>query len=250
MSKLSQYRILALGILSPLAAVFLYLLVYSFLSWRSADLEKDWLFRLVLSTLAIPIPFLVTLVLAMKDRKRHALSLSAKIGLSIAVLSLGLALKPVSDGINRSKQERNMALRDVAAPPFAAVDLNGQPQSLANHKGEVVLVNLWATWCEPCRNEMPKLDQLYRDKKQQGFTVFGLSDEDAAQQRKFLKQIPVTYPLLIVNPQIPALYRDIARYPATFLIDRQGRLQPAPNPDQPFEKLVAAVDALLQNPPR
>ncbi|MGB6683249.1 MAG: TlpA disulfide reductase family protein, partial [Candidatus Acidiferrum sp.] len=115
-----------------------------------------------------------------------------------------------------------------------------------DHKGEVVLVNIWATWCGPCRAEMPKLDQLYRDKKQEGFIVFGISDEDLPQQRKFLKQIPVTYPLLTLDGDVPSLYREIARYPAIFLIDRQGRLQPAPPPGQPFEKLQASVDALLK----
>jgi hypothetical protein len=65
-------------------------------------------------------------------------------------------------------------------------------------------------------------------------------------QRKFLEQIAVSYPLLTIKGQVPNLYRDIARYPAIFLIDRGGRLQPAPSPDQPFGKVEAAVDALLK----
>jgi len=92
---------------------------------------------------------------------------------------------------------------------------------------------------------MPELARLYREHQAQGFMVFGLSDESTDQQRKFVEQVPVTYPLLTVTGTIPNLYRDIARYPAIFLIDRQGRLQPAPGPDQPFAKVEAAVDALL-----
>lgn len=65
------------------------------------------------------------------------------------------------------------------------------------------------------------------------------------EQRRFVEQVPVTYPLLIVGGGVPVFYRDIARYPALFLIDRQGRLQPAPRPDEPFEKVQAAVDTLL-----
>ena len=64
---------------------------------------------------------------------------------------------------------------------------------------------------------------------------------------KYLGEVPVSYPLLTVNGDVPHLYRDIARYPAIFLIDRQGRLQPAPSPDQPFEKVEAAVEALLKS---
>ena len=245
MTRLSKYRVLVSGILSPLIALLLYVLVYGILTRYSTDLEKDWLFRLSLSTLAMTVPFLVTLTLAIKDRRRQAFSMAGKIGLTIAVLSLGLAWKPVSDGILRSRQSRNLALHDVAAPLFDTQDLLGKTQRLADQRGRVVLVNIWATWCGPCRQEMPKLDRLYRDRQSQGFVVFGLSDESVEQQQKFLEHVPVSYPLLTVSGKIPELYRDIARYPAIFLIDRQGRLQPAPGPDQPFAKVETAVDALL-----
>ena len=247
MTRLSKYRVLISGILSPFAAVILYVLVYSVLTRFSTDLEKDWLFRLSLSTLVMAVPFLITLTFAVKDRSRNALQMSGKIGLAIAILSLGLAWKPVSDGIARSKQSRNMAMRDVPAPPFDTLDLSGKTERLEDHQGQVVLVNIWATWCVPCREEMPKLDRLYRDRQQEGFIVFGLSDEDVDVQRKFLQQVPVTYPLLTLKGKVPNIYQDIARYPAIFLIDRRGRLQPAPGPDQPFEKVEAAVDALLKN---
>lgn len=245
MTRFSKYRVLIAGILSPPAAVFLYVVVYSILTQVSADREKDWLLRLALSTFAMILPFLATLALVAKE-PRNSLSLSAKIGFAIAILSLGLTLKPLSDGITRSKQSRNMAMRDVPAPAFETLGLDGSMQRLAEHRGKVVLVNIWATWCEPCRKEMPKLDRLYRERKDQGFIVFGLSEEDTALQRKFLEQTAVSYPLLTIKGQVPSLYRDIARYPAIFLIDRKGRLQPAPGPDQPFEKVEAAVDALLK----
>ena len=247
MTKLSQYRILISGILSPPAALFLYALVYSILTRASADLEKNWLFRLSLSTLAMTLPFLFTLALTIKGVRRHSISLSGKIGFALAILSLGLAWKPVSDGFTRWKQSRNMAMRDVAAPLFDTVDLDGRPQRLGDQKGKVVLVNIWATWCGPCKSEMPRLDRLYQERKDQGFIVFGLSDEEVAMQRKFLERIAVTYPLLTTKGQIPSLYRDIARYPAIFLIDRSGKLQLAPSPDQPFEKVEAAVDVLLKS---
>jgi len=71
------------------------------------------------------VPFAVTLVFAMKDRSRSGFPLSGKIGLAIAILSLGLIAKPVSDGFTRSKQERNRQMRDVAAPVFETADLSG-----------------------------------------------------------------------------------------------------------------------------
>jgi hypothetical protein len=216
MAKPFKYRVLISGILSPLAALFLYTLVYATLTWRSSDLEKDWLFRLSVSTLAMVVPFLITVVLAQKDRRNNTLSISGKVGLVFAIVSLGLVWKPVSDCVTRSKQVRNLALQGVAAPSFDTVDLLGKPQRLEDQKGKVVVVNIWA-----------------------------MSGEAVDVQKKFVEQVPVSYPLLTIRGNIPSFYRDIARYPAIFLIDRQGHLQPAPGPDQPFEKVAAAVDALL-----
>jgi thiol-disulfide isomerase/thioredoxin len=245
--KLSKHGVLLCGILSPVLALIIYALVYGTLTRFSADLERDWLFRLSVSTFAMTIPFLATVVLAMRDRRRRTLSLSGKIGLILATLSLGLAWGPLSDGLRRSKQTKNMALHDVAAPLFDTADIFGNTQRLSDHVGKVVVVNIWATWCGPCRNEMPKLDHLYRERKDKGLVVFGLSEEDVSVQQKYIQQVPVSYPLLTLKGKVPNLYRDIARYPAIFLIDRSGRLQAAPGPDQPFEKLEVAVDTLLNN---
>jgi len=242
-----RYRTLIWGVISPVLAFLLYGLVYQFLTRRSSAPEQDWLFRLSVSSLAMTIPFLVTLWSAVSDRRKKSFSISGKIGICVAVLSLGLLAKPISDGVLRSKQERNQSLQGVPAPLFATLDTNGTVQRLAEHKGQVVLVNVWATWCGPCQTEMPLLDQLYRDRKDRGLVVFGISNESVATQRKFLAKVPVAYTLLTVNGEVPGLYRDIARYPATFLIDRQGRLQPAPNPEQSFDKLISSVDSLLGN---
>jgi thiol:disulfide interchange protein len=170
-TKLFNYRVLLSGIVSPLTALLLYALAYAALTAASADHEKDWLFRLSLSTLAMTVPFLVTLILAMKDRRQRALSRSAKAGVAIEILSLGLAWKPIHDGVIRSKQSRNQALTDVAAPSLDTLDVLGKRQRLEDHKGEVVLVSLWATWCGPCRAEMPHPDRLYRERKDKGFVV-------------------------------------------------------------------------------
>lgn len=246
MNNFSRHSILVAGLLSPVAAVVFGKLVYETLTWRSTDPENDWFFRLFWSGLAMILPFLFTFFLAVKDRRRGPLSLSAKVGLALALLSAFLAARPIRSGITRSAQSRNEAKRDVTAPLFDTVDIFGNPQRLGDQKNKVVLVSIWASWCEPCRAEMPKLDELYRARKDQGLMVFGISNEDVALQRRFVQTVPVAYPLLTLSGEVPPLYRDIVRYPAIFLIDRQGRLQPAPGPEQPFEKLQAAVDALLR----
>jgi len=244
-ANLSKYRVLAAGILSPLLALVLNVIFIQTLLALSPDPESNWRFRLIVSSLVLPLPFLATLILASRDRRQGALSLSAKIGLGIAVCSLLLIAKPVMDGLARSKQSRNMAMHDVPAPLFDTLDIQSKPQRLADYKGRVVLVNIWATWCEPCRTEMPQLDKLYRSRKADGFAVLGISDESIAQQQTYLTQVPITYPLLITTPGVPPFYREIAKYPTIFLIDRKGSLKPAPNQSQGFEKLEEAVAALL-----
>ena len=247
MDKISKHRVLVAGILSPLLALVLNIIFIQILLALSSNPENNWRFRLFISSLALPVPFLATLMLALKDRRRADLSLSAKIGLGIAALSLVLIVKPAMDGLTRSKQARNMAMRDVPAPTFNSLDIQGTPQRLADYKGKVVLVNIWATWCEPCRNEMPQLDKLYRSRKGRGFIVLGMSDETIAKQQAFVKQVPVTYPLLTITAGVPALYREIAKYPAIFLIDREGNLQPSPNQSQGFGGVEEAVDSLVND---
>jgi thiol-disulfide isomerase/thioredoxin len=247
MARLSSYRVLVAGILSPFAAAYLGRLVYRTLTRASAHPDADFLFRLSATALAMAVPCLVTVLLAVQDRRRGALTTSGRIGLALAVLSLGLLFVPIRGAVARARQSRNLALQGVAAPPFHTVDVFGNPHRLEDHAGQVVLVNVWATWCPPCKEEMPRLDRLYQARKGQGLAVFGLSTEDVAMQRKFLaEQVSVSYPLLTVAGDVPPLYRNTARYPANFLIDRKGRLQPAPGTEQPFEKLEAAVNALLE----
>jgi thiol-disulfide isomerase/thioredoxin len=245
MGKSLKNSALVFGLLSPLAAYFLYTLAYSLVTHFSPNPEKDWALRLAVSALAMTMPFFLTLRLAIQEGRQHPLTRASKIGLAIAFLSLGLVVTPISDGVLRTKQSRNLAMRDVPAPLFDTPDISGKLQSLSDHKGEVVLVNVWATWCEPCRKEMPKLDALYRTRKDKGFIVFGLSAESIETQRQFLQQISVSYPLLTLSGQVPNFYRDIARYPAIVLIDRLGRVQPAPSPSEPFEKVESTVDKLL-----
>jgi peroxiredoxin len=246
MAKTSSHRVLIAGVLSPLAAAFFGMVVYWTLTRASADRDKDFVFRLSLTTLAMAVPFIATLAFALGDRGRNALTRSGRIGLALALLSLALTWLPIHGAIARARQARNLALQNVTAPPFDTVDVVGKRHRLQEHAGKVVLVNVWATWCPPCRKEMRELDRLYQGRKDQGFMVFGLSTEGVDVQRTFVaERLSVTYPLLTTNGAVPDMYRATARYPANFLIDREGRLQPAPSTEQPFEKLEAAVNALL-----
>jgi peroxiredoxin len=107
---------------------------------------------------------------------------------------------------------------------FALQDLQGKTWQLKDLRGKVVLVNFWATWCPPCRKEMPDLEGLYEKFKAQGFLVLAISDEDAGTVNKFLAERNITYPVLLdpgrkVNEEF-----QIEGIPKSFVYDREGKL--------------------------
>ncbi len=244
-----KYRTLTLGILSPIFAAGLGSTVYTALTRASEDRDADFMFRLTMTAVAMAVPFLVTLISSWLDRSSsRGFTTPSKVGLAIATLSLGLVYLPINGAVSRAKQAANQALDDVPAPEIETMDLDGQTHRLSDYRGRVVLLNIWATWCAPCRREMPELDALFKDKSSEGLVVLGLSTEEVDLQRKFAKQLAVTYPLLTAEGTIPEMFSNTTRFPSNFLIDRQGRLRPAPSTDEPFENLVHAVEKLLKQP--
>jgi thiol-disulfide isomerase/thioredoxin len=111
------------------------------------------------------------------------------------------------------------------APEFKLTTLDGQPLSLASSRGKVILLNFWATWCGPCRAEIPDLVQLqttYKDNLQ----VIGLvvDADDEADVKKFAAQFSINYPLAIASDDIRIQYGGIGALPTSFLVDQQGRV--------------------------
>src|ERR1700735_2345131 len=131
--------------------------------------------------------------------------------LRIFVLILGLSL-PLAAALPAS---------NVAAGATA-----GAPVSLAGLKGQVVLINFWASWCGPCRQEMPVLDQLYRKYKPAGFTLLGVNVEPkSADALGFLKTTPVSFPILFdTQSKVSNLY-EVAGMPSTVIVDRKGTVR-------------------------
>jgi peroxiredoxin len=124
------------------------------------------------------------------------------------------------------------------APPFQAVTLDSVPRTrtLADYKGKVVLLNVWATWCEPCRVEMPSIEKLQHDFGPQGLKVVAISVDDAnskRQVRDFVKEYGLTFDILHDPAKgVPAKYQ-IPGYPETFIIGREGTIR---------KKVIGAAD--------
>lgn len=113
------------------------------------------------------------------------------------------------------------------APGFTLVDLAGKKVSLSEYKGRAVLVNFWATWCGPCREEMPWFEELRKQYAGQGFEILGLTDDaDAGNEAitKAAKKIGVTYPILLTDEKqtVQKAYGGLDVLPVSFYIDRKG----------------------------
>ena len=107
---------------------------------------------------------------------------------------------------------------------FTLSDLQGKSWTLKSLQGKVVLVNFWATWCPPCRKEMPDLETLYQRFKDKGFVILAISDEEVGKVQSFLAEQKFTYPMLLdPGRKVNALFR-IDGIPKNFLYDRNGKL--------------------------
>ena len=115
----------------------------------------------------------------------------------------------------------------MEVPPFTVTDLDGKTISFADLKGKVVLVNYWATWCPPCRAEIPdlvKLQDKYRDK----LVVLGISeDEDATPQevKAFAVAQKMNYPVVMKTPALSKIFKGVSALPTTFVIDPEGKIR-------------------------
>jgi peroxiredoxin len=107
---------------------------------------------------------------------------------------------------------------------FTLADLQGKEWHLRDLRGKVVLVNFWATWCPPCRKEMPDLQALFDKYKDQGFIVLAISDEDAAKVAPFIAERKIGYPVLLDPGRRVNEVFAVEGIPKSFVYDRQGKL--------------------------
>jgi thiol-disulfide isomerase/thioredoxin len=116
-------------------------------------------------------------------------------------------------------------LRGKAAPAFTLTTLDGKKVSLSDYKGHAVLVNFWATWCGPCKIEMPWFEEFKKQYAGQGFEILGVADDvDAGKDAiaKVAQKTGVTYPILLADGKVEKAYGGIDVLPMSFYVDRNG----------------------------
>lgn len=138
--------------------------------------------------------------------------------LVVAFLAAAYFLPSIRDRIADSQGSQDAK---SVATAFALEGLNGGPVRLSDYRGKVVLVNFWASFCPPCREEIPDFERVYRAYKDRGFAIIGIAVDDVSPS--FIKEMGITYPLA-VGVQTVAREYGIRGLPVSFLIDGEGRI--------------------------
>ena len=157
-----------------------------------------------------------------KERKNTQLLLTILIVFVACVLLIVFLRKERGSIIKTTK----MIQRGFKVPNFTFPNINGKEVSLADQRGKVVLVNVWATWCPPCRREMPSMQRLYEKFKGKNFEILAVSidSEGRAAVEPFMRKMNLTFPALLdPGETIRPLY-GITGVPESFIIDQQGIL--------------------------
>jgi thiol-disulfide isomerase/thioredoxin len=135
------------------------------------------------------------------------------------------------------------------APPLQAQDLLGKSVNKENWAGKVVLVNFWATWCPPCREEIPELLELKKEYKDR-LEIVGISEDDDPPESvlKFARQKRMTYPIVMATPELIESYGGVPALPTSYLIDTQGRVVQKHSGLYPIKSYHREIRALLGLP--
>jgi len=142
--------------------------------------------------------------------KMHKLTLSKIMLLPSLMLVAALAFAEMGD----------------VAPDFSLPDQSGATVALKDFDGQVVLINFWASWCGPCREEMPLLDELHKRYAPLGFTMLGVNvEEDSAAADRFLQGLPVSFPVLYDRENSVSKLYEVIAMPSSVLVGRDGRVR-------------------------
>lgn len=170
------------------------------------------------------------------------------IGLVIVGIASGFLLLNNNTSKSSSNQPGEIVMKvDYPAPELQLVDISGQAVDLKDYQGQVVLLNNWATWCPPCREEMPALQAYHTIHHDKGFTVIAVEAGDPAEQvRQFVDEYKLTFPVWIdADQRALTAFRNMA-LPNSYVIDRKGQVRLAWNGAITLDTLEKYITPLLE----
>ena len=167
-----------------------------------------------------------------------------KLAFALAALTLSTYLAASTAAVPAvARQEPSLIGKP--APAFALKDITGKPLRLADYRGKVVLIDFWATWCVPCRVEIPHFVELQKKYASRGFSVIGISmDDEAGPVPPFAKKYGMNYPVAIGDAALAERYGGILGLPVAFVLDRNGIIRErydGVTSAQTFEKAVVGL---------
>ena len=167
------------------------------------------------------------------------MSLKAKPFLAICTVAILLAF-----GGCRSQTSKPNA--NSSAPDFTVTDIQGNPLTLSSYRGKVVLLDFWATWCEPCLTEIPHFVDMQQRLGPQGFQVIGISMDDGPKPvQQFYQEHKLNYPVAVGDTKLAESFGGVLGLPVTLVINRDGQIRKkfvgATDPAQIEEEVVAAL---------
>ena len=179
-----------------------------------------------------------------QEKQRKSIMIA---GSMLAVILLGVLLW---SGLAASGNSAVPVLVEAGqpAPNFELMTLDGETAVLDEYAGDVVLINFWATWCPPCKAEMPAINAYYEANKEKGLTVLGVNaQEDRATVGKFIEANGFTFPILLDSVGDVARQFQVNSYPTTIIVDRNGTIQTIHNGLITAEQLETWVTPYLES---
>jgi thiol-disulfide isomerase/thioredoxin len=189
--------------------------------------------------------------------KRWLLVLTAAVGIALLSVPWFVKRTPPPEAVAEAPAEEPPSLSSKASPAckasgrakldFVLKDKNGVDVHLTDYKGKVVLLNFWATWCGPCKVEIPEFVEVYARYKDRGFVILGVLSQDSPskdQLLSFLAENKMEYPVMYSSEKIEAAFDDIWALPTSFLISRDGAMcakQLGPASKEDLERSIKAL---------
>lgn len=172
-----------------------------------------------------------------------------KKNLLIALVAITIAFGAFFYGrTSHSHKNFTAPAQHALAPDFSLPDLSGGQLALSTYRGKVVLLDFWATWCVPCREEIPHFVELQSRYRDQGLEIIGVSMDDGPEPvRDFYKQFKMNYPVVMGNAKIGELYGGVLGLPIAFVIGRDGRIYAKHIGATSIPIIEKEIQPLLQN---
>ena len=165
----------------------------------------------------------------------------------VSVVLLVLSVLLITAHACRSTRSTTTQAENQLAPDFTLQDLMGHPLSLSSYRGKVVLLDFWATWCTPCREEIPRFVEMQSQYGGRGLQILGVSMDDSPEPvREFFHNFKMNYPVVMGTAKTGELYGGILGLPIAYVIDQQGRIRARHIGATPLSTLESEITRLVE----